>query len=164
MHRIVVWMAVAMVTGGCASHADGERRPRPSVKGGEFGTAACFPRHSIHDFKILDDRNLIIFAPGKSDAYHVQVSPPAAELRFADALGFESHNSRICGIAGDELIIPDAVARRSYRSVTGVYRLDAPALEGLQGRFGPGPVPGKQTPQQGEGAAIERELDLDADQ
>ena len=159
-HFVILWMAVAAMAAGCASNYDErERPPRPSVKGGEFGSAACFLRRSVQDFEVLDDRNLIIFAPGKADAYHMQVSPPNGQLRFVHVLAFESPNSRICGYAGDDLVIADAGIGPRRLSVTGVYRLDAAALEGLQVRFGKKTVAGVAAPKPGEGAEIERSLD-----
>jgi hypothetical protein len=150
--------AAALVAAGCASQA-GEARPvRPSVRPGEFGTPDCFVARLARDFVALDDRNLIVFAPGTSDAYHVQVSPSSGDLRFASTLAFESRNTQVCGHAGDRLMMADAGSRGQRLSVTGVYRLDERELDGLRARFGkaaPGETP---APAPGEGAAIEREL------
>lgn len=147
---------------GCSSDATRdaarESTPRPSVAPGEFGEADCFVARSVSNFTTLDDRNLIVFAPGKSNAYHVQVNPPSPQLRYAESLGFESRHSRVCGYAGDELIIA-AGGGPSRMAVTGVFRLDAMALEGLQARFGKAPPASLQQPQPGMGAEIERDLE-----
>jgi hypothetical protein len=151
-------VTAALAHGGCTSQSGQERPSRPSVKPGEFGAADCFTARLVRDFDALDDRNLIVFGPGKSDAYHVQVSPPSPDLRFTDVLAFESRGAaRICGHAGDDLLVADA-GHRERLSVIGVWRLDERALQGLRARFGasrPAPTP---APQPGEGAQIERDL------
>jgi hypothetical protein len=156
-------LLVAAIAVGCTSSGEQQRPPRPSVRGGEFGTPGCFLRRLVQDFEVLDDRNLIVFAPGRSDAYHVQVSPPDGQLRFAQLLAFESRDSRICGYAGDSLTMADGTAGPRRLSVTGSYRLDPAALQGLEARFGMAAAParGPAQPQPGEGAAIERDLGSD---
>jgi hypothetical protein len=144
---------------GCASSGDSERPPRPSVKAGEFGTPGCFLRQSVQNFEVLDDRNLIVFAPRKTDAYHVQVSPSSGELRFTHTLAFESQGSSVCGYGRDGLIVAETGTGPRRLSITSVYRLDAAALDGLRVRFGKQTVPGATTPKAGEGAEIERGLD-----
>ena len=159
--KILGLLLGAALAAGCASSDEREHPPRPSVRAGEFGTPGCFLRQSVQNFDVLDDRNLIIYAPGKADAYHVQVSPPSGQLRFAHALAFESQGSSVCGYAGDGLIIAEAGTGPRRLSITGIYRLDAAALDGLQVRFGKKSVPGATTPQAGEGAEIERGLDAE---
>jgi hypothetical protein len=143
--------AAALATAGCTSQA-GEGRPaRPAVRPGEFGTPGCFAPRLARDFVPLDDRNLIVFAPGTSDAYHVQVSP--------STLAFESRNTQVCGHAGDRLMMADAGSHGQRLAVTGVYRLDERELDGLRVRFGKTMRGATPAPAQGDGAEIERELE-----
>jgi hypothetical protein len=128
------------------------------VRAGEFGTPDCFLRRSAGDFRVLDERNLIVFAPGRADAYHVQVSMPLHGMPFANTLAFESRSSRLCGYAGDALLLPGGAGGPDRASVIGVYRLDGPALEGLLARFGAGAAPPKPEPRPGAGADIEKDL------
>jgi hypothetical protein len=160
--RVAV-LLVAAAALGCASSGEQQKPARPSVRGGEFGTAGCFLRRLVQDFEVLDDRNLIVFAPGRSDAYHVQVSPPDEQLRFTQLLAFESRDSRVCGYAGDSLTIADGAAGPRRLSVIGSYRLDPAALQGLEARFGiaSAPASGPGQPQPGGGAEIERDLGSD---
>ena len=153
-NQCILSLFVATLVAGCAGNGS-ERPPRPSVRAGEFGKPACFLRHTVHDFEVLNDRNLIIFAPGRSNAYHVQVSPPDDGLRFAEALAFQSSSSQICGYAGDSLITGGAGGGPGRLTITGVWRLDTAALEGLEGRFGKQTAPGSTAPTPGKGAEIE---------
>ena len=161
--RIPTLMVIAAAC-GCVSDTQREIPSRPTVTAGEFGTPDCFLRRTLQDFEVLDDRNLIVFAPGKSEAYHVQISPPATELRFATLLAFESRSSRVCGYAGDGLMLGDSGPGVRRFSITGVYRLDAMALEGLTARFGKGTKAMLATPIPGAGAAIERDLEAETEQ
>jgi hypothetical protein len=129
------------------------------VRAGEFGTADCFDRMRADNFEILDSRNLIVFAPGRADAYHVQVAGPATELRFASMIGFRSNGSRICGYAGDMLAVGGFGSAPELLPIMAVYRLDEVALAGLRGRFGRQPPRDKTEPQPGPGPALERELE-----
>ncbi len=149
-----VSLLVLALAAGCAGKG-GERTPRPTVRGGEFGVQDCFLRHTAEDFEVLDGRNLIVFTPGRANAYHVQVSPPDDGLRFAEALGFQSTSSQVCGYAGDSLITGNAGGGPERLSVTGVWRLDAAALQGLESRFGKRPAGPPPPPVPGKGAEIE---------
>ena len=75
---------------------------------------------NINNYKILDRGNLIVYARPKSRAYHLQVSPPSLDVRGMDMISFQSWSGRVCGYAGDELIVPDSLfqGRFSITSVT----------------------------------------------
>ena len=119
---------------------------------------ACFSARQVSDFRVLDRSSLIVYAPSRNNAYHVRISPPSIELRNANALGFSSRNSRICGYAGEALRL-DRNDRFSY-SIVSVRRLDEVALQGLLDTSGEGTVP---APEDAEGAEIERDIDDDTD-
>jgi hypothetical protein len=154
----LVGLLIVLSAVGCSATDATTRAPKPSVKAGEFGAADCFYSRQAQDFKVLDDHNLIVFAPSRTSAYHVVISPPSSELRFANAMGFESRNTRICGYAGDRLLLADGPGARPY-AVMGVYRLDEAALQGLSTRFGVGEAPVQTEPQPADGADIEKDLD-----
>ena len=100
----------------------------------ESGQRACFQRAQVTGFKTLDRTNLIVYAPTKSSAYHVRISPPASELRFANAIAFDSGGTRICGHPGEGVIFNSGSVARKY-FVTDVYRLDTEAVQNLIAEF-----------------------------
>ncbi|MGH8187551.1 MAG: DUF6491 family protein, partial [Steroidobacteraceae bacterium] len=53
---------------------------------------ACLFVRSIHDFRPLDRTNLIIWAPGRRDAYLVELGFPLPELKFAHRLAVVDRN------------------------------------------------------------------------
>ncbi|MBM4196461.1 MAG: hypothetical protein FJ197_05075 [Gammaproteobacteria bacterium] len=152
-------LAIAAALAGC-SNSDGRlAKPRPSVRAGEFGAADCFWNSSVSGFEVLDGRNLIVFASGRADAYHVQVGPGAQDLRFTSTLGFRSRGSRICGQAGEALVTQSFGSRGEELPIIGVYRLDEAAVGGLRQRFGRGDPPDSPEPQPGTGPDIDRDIE-----
>jgi len=153
-------VTLAAAAAGCAPSTEGSRAgslPSPA----DTGTAACFYAGQVSDFTVLDRSNLIVYAPSKQSAYHVRISPPAIGLRSADRLSFGRSDARICGYAGERLIVPDGRGGERY-SIVGVARLTQAGLEALlfaAGRSaGPGPADAAE-PEPAGGADIQRELE-----
>lgn len=150
-------IGVASLSAGCtgrqsAGDEPAERArttvPPPSLT----GTAACFYARQVQDFRVLNRSNLIVFAPNDRHAYHVLISPPSVELLWTDALAFMPANDRICGYAGERLVIPAAGTGRRA-AIVAVSRLSPEGLEALLG--GTGGDAAKVPPQAGQGAEIE---------
>jgi hypothetical protein len=74
--------------------------------GESFSRPSCFNQRNIDNYKILDRGNLIVYARPKSRAYHLQISPASLDVRGMDRISFQSWSGRVCGYAGDELIVP----------------------------------------------------------
>ena len=96
--QTATWLGLAgavVLAAGCAtsetnSGAAPKYRPNPA-------TAACFYARQVSDFTVLDRRNLIVYSPNKRSPYHVELTSSSGNLRFANAIGFESRDPRICG-------------------------------------------------------------------
>lgn len=146
-----------ILAGGCTVGTSREDSQRAAARE-PAGTSACFYRRQVSDFRVLDRSNLIVYAPSKSNAYQVQISPSSTELKFADAIAFSSRRNRICGYAGDRLIIGSGPSPREY-SVSGVYRLDEVGLQRLLELHGIGKPGEPLEPEETEGAEIERDID-----
>ncbi len=158
----LVLMGLALAAAGCASSdPDDLAKSRPSVRAGEFGTQDCFWNSPSLSHEVLDQRNLVVFASGRRDAYHVQVGLSSTGLRFSSQLGFVSSGSRICGYAGDALLVA-GFGDTERLPINGVYRLDDTALAGLRGRFGRAPPAEKTQPQPGPGPAVQTVLEEDS--
>jgi hypothetical protein len=130
-----VWLlAGGILLCACAGN-QAEAEKKNIATDAESGQRACFQRGQVSGFKTLDRTNLIVYAPTKSSAYHVRISPPASELRFANAIAFDSGGSRICGHPGEGVIFDSGSVARKY-FVTDVYRLDTEAVQNLIVEFG----------------------------
>ncbi|MEO7386661.1 MAG: DUF6491 family protein [Gammaproteobacteria bacterium] len=139
--------------GGCAGSGKATRTSRvPIPSPSETGTPDCFYVRDAQNFLVLDRSNLIIYAPNDNHAYHLRISPPSTELRWAEGLAF-SPSDRICGYAGDRLFVgpPQSVERYA---VIDVARLSAEGLEALRAtaRGDAAPI---ARPQPGAGAEVE---------
>lgn len=115
------------------------------------GQQACFYRRQVQDFQVLDRSSLVVFAPSRRNAYLVKISPPANDLRMADAIAFDSRSNQICGRAGDGLQIGTSAPRRYF--VADVRRLEPGQLDALLSSYGKGEA----------GAGLEPETDTAAD-
>lgn len=101
----------------------------------DFSSNSCFNQRNINNYKILDRSNLIVYERLKSRAYHIKISPASLDVGGMDMISFQSRTGRICGYAGDELIIPDSFFQNRF-SITSVKELNEASLYNLLVRFG----------------------------
>ena len=120
--------------------------------------AGCFNTMDIRDYRILDRGNLIVYGRPKSRSYHLQVSPPNLDEGGMDMISFKSFTGRVCGFAGDELIIPDNIFTERY-SIMSVTELDETAHYNLMVRFGKAEPIQDVEPESDSSPQITRELD-----
>lgn len=115
----------------------------------------CFYSREASNFDALDNRNLIVYAPTKSRAYHVQIAPPSNELRFVEGIAFDGRDGRVCGYAGETVSFGGRGAGRRY-SITNVWRLDEAQLAQLKDQYRSPDGDQQIEPKETEGAEIER--------
>lgn len=103
---------------GCvAGGASPTRTPAPPLP----GTEACIFTVNLNDWTVLDDSNLIVYAPMRKDPYLVKLFEPIFDLQFRESLGFEDieHNGRLC--KGDYVVARGDTPRRT--TITAVRAL-----------------------------------------
>ena len=153
---LLVPVALIIFSGiGCA--AGGKQESGDNEPSALTGGSACFYVRDASSWTVLDRSTLIVYAPNKSSAFRVQVSPGASDLRWADSLAFVSRSNRICGRAGERIVVPTGGAKSSY-SVIDVRRLNSASLEGLLAEHGKAGRSEPVEPGESPGADIEREL------
>ena len=157
--RVFFRAAVMLMIGGCATQ-DGAEATADKADETILGTAACFYQRQVSDFRALDRSNLIVYAPTKSNAYQVIISPPSMSLRSADAIAFKSRSSRVCGYAGERVLLDGRGSGREF-SIVSVYRLDEMAHDALLAQYGIGKP--DMEPEETTGAEIERDIQTDND-
>lgn len=128
---ILLLAVLAAMAGGCASGPGRGKEPLSQLPPpAQTGSPACFVRRLVASFTVLDETNLVVYAPSRDDAYHVRISPPAPEMASAGALAFTSRGHQVCGAAEDAVFFqPDPAAPR--HAIIGVSRLSEGALEQL---------------------------------
>ena len=145
---------VCLLAASCTLPADERPPTRTPVPAPSLtGTPACFYAWEVQDFQVLDQSNLIIKAPNDRHAYHVRISPPAPELRFAEGISFLPAQGRLCGYAGERLILGPPRAPRRF-AIIGVSRLSPrqsrDAQRGARGRTGARGAPASARPRGGD--------------
>ena len=157
---LITFLQCLLVLSGCTQEEQlkNERSTGYNVKLG----SSCFNKDTIQDYRVLDRSNLIIYARPKSRSYHLQIIPPAS-IRSSDSIYFNSRTNRICGFAGDKLIIPNSIFQESYSIIT-VKQLNETAHNNLLVRFGKAEPIEQVEPEKDASPEIQRELSEDENQ
>ena len=154
LYLIALLLPLILIT-SCGQEAElsNKNTPRYTVMEG----SSCFNQRDISDYMVLDRGNLIVYGRPRSRSYHIQISPPASFIRGSDSIGFKSFSGRICGFAGDQLIIPNSVFQESYSIIT-VKQLNETAHYNLLVRFGKAEPVEQVEPENDASPEIQREL------
>jgi len=102
----------------------------------------------VRDFRVLDNRNMLLYAPTRRDAWHVELATVCIGLRSTDGIELRGRTGRLAGYAGDRVVV-DGAGGPEECYVRNVSRLDEAGLEALLASFGLGGDPEE------EGAADE---------
>ena len=160
LYLILLLQPVILIT-SCGQEAElsNKSTPRYTMMEG----SSCFNSRDIEDYMVLDRSNLIVYGRPSSRAYHIEISPPATSIRGSDMISFVSWSGRICGFAGDDLLIPNSIYNERH-SIISVKRLDETAQYKLLVRFGKAEPVIEVQPEDDSSPEIKRELGEDEDQ
>ena len=160
LYLILLLQPVILIT-SCGQEAElsNKSTPRYTMMEG----SSCFNSRDIEDYMVLDRSNLIVYGRPSSRAYHIEISPPATSIRGSDMISFVSWSGRICGFAGDDLLIPNSIYNERH-SIISVKRLDETAQYNLLIRFGKAEPVIEVQPEDDSSPEIKRELGEEEDQ
>ena len=160
LYLILLLQPVILIT-SCGQEAElsNKSTPRYTMMEG----SSCFNSRDIEDYMVLDRSNLIVYGRPSSRAYHIEISPPATSIRGSDMISFASWSGRICGFAGDDLLIPNSIYNERH-SIISVKRLDETAQYNLLVRFGKAEPVIEVQPEDDSSPEIKRELGEEEDQ
>jgi Family of unknown function (DUF6491) len=112
---------------GCATN--------PSAGGGATAdrgspvASDCIFSSGVRDYATLDDRNLILYGPGRR-AYHVVLAMPSFDLEHEYQIGILDRDGRICPFGGDAIIVQGAIPERiPIRSIEAISNDEVMALK-----------------------------------
>ena len=160
LNLILLLQPLILVTScGQETELSNKSTPRYTMMEG----SSCFNTREIEDYMGLDRSNLIVYGRPSSRAYHIEISPPATSIRGSDMISFVSWSGRICGFAGDDLLIPNSIYNERH-SIISVKRLDETAQYNLLVRFGKAEPVIELQPEDDSSPEIKRELGEDEDQ
>ena len=160
LYLILLLQPVILIT-SCGQEAElsNKSTPRYTMMEG----SSCFNSRDIEDYMVLDRSNLIVYGRPSSRAYHIEISPPATSIRGSDMISFASWSGRICGFAGDDLLIPNSIYNERH-SIISVKRRDETAQYNLLVRFGKAEPVIEAQPEDDSSPEIKRDLDEEEDQ
>jgi len=86
--------------------------PRDEARGAEAGDALaigrgarCFRVLSVDNWRVIDERQLVVYGRGRGETWHLQLFAPCQGLRFTETLGFRASGTDwICGDPGDVVV------------------------------------------------------------
>ena len=99
------------------------------------GNACVFIR-TVGNYRVLDRNNLVIWAPGRRDAYHVQLTMPlfSLESSFQMAMIDNDHDGRLCGYGFDRIGVRE-LGHPETSSIRSMTRLDDAGIAQLEEKY-----------------------------
>lgn len=118
-----------------AAFAGEPAKPDDSKPAAKADSNECTWSSAIRDWKRLDDKNLIVWGPGKQ-AYHVQLAFSLFDLNSAETIALvdRDNNSQICGYGMDRVVVPNS-PMHSDATISGITRLDEAGIEQLAAKY-----------------------------
>lgn len=97
---------------------------------------SCIFAGTINDWRGLDSRNLVIWAPSSHVAYHVTLGFALTDLRSTETIGVIDGNGdgRLCGFGMDQLVVTSGPYPEKS-TITGMTKLDDAALAELGDKY-----------------------------
>lgn len=151
MKQILIVLILGLLS-ACASTDRPERTADSEV---EYRGSDCILIRTIRDYSLLDERNLLVWGPGKR-AYYVTLFRPAYELRSSIRIGFSSRDDQLCPYGGDGIVV--GTFNREKVGIQAISRVTKEEAEQLLVRYGRKEPTEQQAPEpeeEVEGAEVE---------
>ena len=130
---VLLLLASLACLASCASVTES-----PDAKAsGQEGSQRCLFARTIYSFEVLDDNNLIVWAPNRHSPYKVEIFGGCLNLKLANTIAFNTQGM-LCGNAGERLIYED-MGRKKVCVVGSVSRLSVEEMNALLVRYGKKP-------------------------
>lgn len=96
----------------------------------------CVFSRTVNDWRALDSRNMVIWTPGRKDAYLVTLSFPLHNLRSEENVAIVDSNGdgRLCGFGMDQVVTASG-AFTERATITGMEHLDEAGLAALSEQY-----------------------------
>jgi hypothetical protein len=128
-----VCLVLAGLLAGCA----GAPRAQPTAAASASSPSGtdCLQSSRVRSFERLDQRNLILYAPDRQNAYHVELAMACSDVGFGPLSLVGEQSGRICSHSNAG-VSSGFAARGGYGSnetcrIIGVTRLEASTLQEL---------------------------------
>ncbi|MFL6549940.1 MAG: DUF6491 family protein [Povalibacter sp.] len=97
---------------------------------------ACVFISNIQNWRVLDSRNVVIYAPNAKRAYLMQLGSPISDLKFTFRVAFldNDRDGQLCGRSPDRVVATDSIVRQPTL-ISGMTRLDDAGFEALEAKY-----------------------------
>lgn len=96
----------------------------------------CVSISNIQNWRVLDSRNVVIYAPNDKRAYLMQLGTPVSDLKFSFRVAFidRDHDGQLCGRSPDRLVAAGSMVRQPTL-ISGLTRLDDAGMQALEEKY-----------------------------
>ena len=132
MNTRALWVMCLMGSMGIA-HAAADKQPDPFAGADKN---ACVSINFIQNWRVLDSRNVVLFAPNAKKMYLMQLGMPISDLDFSFRVAFidTDHDGRVCGRSPDRLRAMGSLVREGS-NIMALIRLDPSQIEALEAKY-----------------------------
>jgi len=132
MKRLAVAVAICAAAQVMSMGAANATSATPPKKNGN----ECIFISTVGNYRVLDDRNLVIWAPGRRDAYHVELNFPLFSLNssFQMAMIDKDHDGRLCGFSMDRIGVRD-FGHPESATIRSMTKLDKAGIVELEQKY-----------------------------
>ena len=147
MKTVVIALGLLLALGsGCTATTAPTQPPDETI---DRRAARCFRIANVDNWRVIDKRQLIVYGPGRNDAWQLTLFATCEGLDFTEVLAFRARGSNlICGDPGDEILFRDR--RCGIVSVRAITPAEAEALRNPGVRDDIGKLPPSDKPQAGD--------------
>ncbi len=134
--RVTLMAGVVMAASAAAFVSGAALGAEPDKPEKKADDNACVFSRTVDDWRALDSRNLIIWAPNRKDAYHVTLGFPLNDLRSSESIAVidRDGDGRLCGYGRDE-IVTHSGPMTEHAMVSGMTRVDEAGLIALGEKY-----------------------------
>jgi hypothetical protein len=118
-------------TGIAQAAADKKTDPVPGASRDE-----CVFVDNIQNWRVLDSRNVVLYAPNDRRVYLLQLGTPISDLKFAFKVAFvdKDHDGQLCGRSTDKVVALGSIVKQPS-TVMGLTRLDGAGMQALEEQY-----------------------------
>ncbi len=97
----------------------------------------CVFVRNISNWRVLDTRNVVLYAPNERRAYLMQLGAPISDLESSFKVAFidRDSNGQLCGRGFDKVQGVGSPVRQPATPITGLTRLDEAGLQVLEAQY-----------------------------
>jgi hypothetical protein len=110
------FFSAAILINACASTPEADRATRPACD----PTSNCFYERSIRNYRVLDDRTIVVLVGRDQCPYRVELDGFFCDIAMSSFIAFDDTDGRICTWDRANVVSGPFVSDREYCRVRGV--------------------------------------------